>query len=145
MTPVRVRVSLFVLASLVLCGCNSDRMDLHPASGTVAFEDGSIPQGEMATITFTPLNAMEGKGASSKIESDGTFQLWTIKPGDGGALAGEYRVTLSITKGYPDIVHQVDEKFTDLSETPLTAEVVKGEKNEFDFVVEPPSKKKKRR
>lgn len=135
-------LGLFFLA---LSGCGGDRMDLHHASGTVAFEDGSIPEGEMATITFTPVNAMEGKGASSTIETDGTFQLWTLEPGDGGALAGDYRVTLSITKGYPNIQHQVDLKYTELSETPLTAEIVAGEKNTFEFVVEPPSKKRKRR
>ncbi len=140
-----IRALVFGLAFLTLFGCRNDRMDLHPVSGTVAFEDGSIPEGEMATVTFVPVNAMEGKGASSKIEADGSYQLWTLEPGDGGALAGDYRVTLSITKGYPNIQHQVDLKFTELSETPLKAKVVAGEENHFDFVVEPPSKKKKRR
>lgn len=129
---------------LSLVGC-SDRMDLHPATGTVTFEDGSVPQGEMATITFVPNNQMEGKGASSNIESDGSFELWTLEPGDGGALAGDYRVTLSVTNGYPNLKHQVALEYADLRETPLKATVVAGEKNEFEFVVDKPGKKKKKR
>lgn len=126
----------------MLVGC-SDRMDLHPVSGTVKYPDGSIPQGEMATITFVPKNAMDGKGASGTIEPDGTFQLWTLEPGDGGALAGDYRVTLSVTNGYPNLKHQVAREFTDLRDTPLDATVVAGEDNEFDFVVEKPKKRRK--
>ena len=125
-------IGLLLLTSI---GC-SDRMDLHRVTGTVKYGDGSVPQGEMATITFVPTNAMDGKGASSTIESDGTFQLWTLEPGDGGALAGDYRVTLSVTNGYPNLQHQVAREFTDLRDTPLKATVVGGEDNEFDFVVE---------
>ena len=66
-------------------------MDLHEVTGTVKFADGSVPQGEMSTITFQPVNAMEGKAASSNIEPDGTFELYTLTPGDGGALAGQHR------------------------------------------------------
>lgn len=135
---------LLVTLMLSVVGCSS-RMDLHPATGTVTFEDGSVPQGEMATITFVPTNQMEGKGASSNIESDGSFELWTLEPGDGGALAGDYRVTLSVTNGYPNLKHQVAQEYSDLRETPLKATVVAGEKNEFEFVVDKPGKKKKKR
>ena len=119
-------------------------MDLHPVTGTVVFEDGTVPEGEMATITFVPTNPMEGKGASSNIEKDGSFELWTLTPGDGGALAGDYRVTLSITKGYPNLKHQIARKFTDLHDTPLTAKVEAGQENHFEFIVEPPGKKNRR-
>lgn len=137
------RFAVGTLIFLFIIGC-SERMPLHPVTGSVKFPDGSVPQGEMATITFVPLNVMEGKGASSSIEEDGTFRLWTLEQGDGGALAGEYRVTLSVTKGYPNLQHQVAREFTDLLDTPLTATVVAGEDNVFDFVVEKPKKKKRR-
>lgn len=135
------RIVFGLALTTLVVGCQ-DRMDLHQAAGTVKFEDGSVPQGEMSTITFVPTNAMEGKGASGTIEADGSFQLWTLEPGDGGALAGDYRVTLSVTKGYPNLQHLVARQYTDLSATPLTATVVAGEKNHFDFVVEPPKKRK---
>jgi hypothetical protein len=131
----------FATLLLLLGGC-SKRMDLHRVTGTVNFEDGSIPHGEMATITFVPTNSMEGKGASSNIETDGSFQLWTLEQSDGGALAGDYRVTLSVTKGYPNLQHQVARRFTNLSDTPLSATVVAGEKNHFDFVVDKPKKRR---
>ena len=66
-------IFLVVLPSVFLLSGCSDRMDLHQVTGTVRFEDDSIPQGEMATITFVPMNSMEGKGASSNIESDGSL------------------------------------------------------------------------
>ncbi len=137
---------LFATLCLVgLCvGCGS-RMDLHPVTGKVQYPDGSIPQGEMATVTFVPTNQMEGKGASSSIESDGTFELWTLEPGDGGALAGDYRVTFSITNGYPNLKHQVAREFTDLRETPFEVTVEAGKDNFFEFEVEKPGKSKKRR
>ena len=134
----------FFLVTLSVVGCGG-RMDLHSVTGTVKFDDGTVPIGEMSTITFVPNNPMEGKGASSNIEDDGSFELWTLQPGDGGALAGDYRVTLSVTRGYPNLEHLVARKFTDLSETPLQATVEAGKKNHFDFVVEKPGKRTKRR
>lgn len=141
MNPLKLAVVAVALAAI---GCGG-RMDLEPVTGTVKFDDGSVPIGEMATITFVPTNPMEGKAASSNIETDGSFELWTLQPGDGGALVGDYRVTLSVTKGYPNLEHQVARQFTDLSETPLTATVEAGEKNHFDFIVEKPGKRKKRK
>ena len=138
------RIALLFGCSLVLAtiGC-SERMPLHEVTGTVKFSDGSIPQGEMATITFVPTNVMEGKGASSNIESDGSFKLWTLEQGDGGALAGDYRVTLSVTRRYPKLEHMVAREFTDLRDTPLTATVKAGEENVFDFIVEKPKKRRR--
>lgn len=135
---------IFLSVVMSLVGC-ADRMDLHTVTGTVKFDDGTVPVGEMSTITFVPTNPMEGKGASSNIEQDGTFELWTLRPNDGGALAGDYRVTLSVTRGYPNLEHLVARKFTELDETPLTATVEAKKKNHFDFVVEKPGKGSKRR
>lgn len=132
----------FALATVILfCGCDS-RLDLHPVTGTVKFKDGTVPTGEMATITFQPVNLMEGKAASSNIESDGSYELWTLEQGDGGALAGDYNVTLNVIEGYPQPVHQVAREYTDPSTTPLKETVEPG-KNQFDFEVEKPKKKRR--
>lgn len=133
------RVKLLVVAMFLLPivgGCNKDRMDLHKVTGTVKFEDGTIPQGETSNITFSPRVAMEGKAASSKIESDGTFSLWTLRPGDGGALAGDYRVIVTVADGYPDLKSKVAKEFSDAEKTPLEASVKDAGKNHFDFVVQ---------
>ncbi len=126
------------VAVLVLVGCSGGRLKLHEVTGTVKFQDGTVPSGEMATITFVPADPMEGKGASGNIESDGSFELWTLTQGDGGAMAGDYHVTLNVIKGYPRPRSMVAKKYTDLEDTPLNATVKAGEKNHFDFEVEKP-------
>ena len=136
-----MRRPLFVLSLviLLLVGCSEDELPLHEVTGTVTFEDGSIPQGEMSsTITFIPAVPMEGKAASSNIEPDGRFRLWTVTQGDGGALAGDYRVTLNVINGYPRGKSVVAKKYTDLNETPLEAAVKADQRNHFDFKVERP-------
>ncbi len=124
----------FVL--LLSVGCAGDKLELHEVTGTVKYKDGTVPQGEMSSVTFTPAVAMEGKGAFSNIEADGSFELWTLTQGDGGALAGDYRVTLNVIKGYPQRRSLVARKYTSLDETPLEATVEAGEQNHFVFEVE---------
>ena len=121
---------------LLSVGCAGDKLDLHEVTGTVKFKDGTVPQGEMSSITFTPVVVMERKGAFSEIEADGSFELYTLTQGDGGALAGDYRVTLNVIKGYPQRRSLVARKYTSLDETPLEATVKAGEQNHFDFEVE---------
>ena len=130
---------LLLVSVLSLCfvGCGS-RLKLHKVTGTVKFPDGSVPQGEMATITFQPANVMEGKPASSNLEQDGSFQLFTLDQRDGGALAGDYRVIVHVTEDYPDLKFLVARKYADARETPLTATVKASQKNHFDFEVEKP-------
>ena len=127
----------FGLASLLLAGCSGNELELHPVTGTVKYSDGSVPQGEMSTITFTPANPMEGKAASSNIEPDGSFKLYTVTQGDGGALAGEYRVTVNVIQGYPRGRSLVAGEYTDFNKTPLNA-TVDADKNHFDFTVKKP-------
>ena len=134
----RSAVVIFAVSILVLVGCSGGRLKLHEVTGTVKFQDGTVPNGEMSTITFVPANPMEGKAATSNIETDGSFELWTISQGDGGALAGDYDVTLNVIKGYPRGRSMVAKKYTDLENTPLNATIKAGEKNHFDFKVERP-------
>jgi hypothetical protein len=123
--------------TLVLAGC-SKGISYVPVTGTVKFADGSVPQGEIATITFQPADAApNAKGASGKIADDGSFSLHTLQPGD-GALPGAYRVTVHVMQGYPNGRSMVAEKFTRPDTTPLTATVEVDGENHFDFPVEKP-------
>jgi hypothetical protein len=135
--------SVFVIVTMLLLpltGCGKGGLELHEVTGTVKFKDGTVPQGEpgMSTITFTPVNPMDGKAASSSIAPDGTFSLYTVRQGDGGALAGDYRVTLNVITGYPRGRQLVASQYANLNETPLEATVQAGEKNHFDFQVDKP-------
>ena len=124
-----------VLFFAALVGCGSDGFE--KVTGTVKYTDGTLPTSEMATITFEPKEpGSDFKGASGDIGEDGTFELTTIEPGD-GAMPGDYIVTVKIMDGYPDIVFAVEEKYTDVSQSPLSATVTSG-KNHFEFEVERP-------
>lgn len=120
----------------VVCGCEKGTLQLYDVSGTVKNADGSIPTGEMASITFSPLVMEQGlKGASGTIQADGSFELMTLAPGD-GAVAGDYVVTLNITEGYPSPKSLVPDRYSKARETPLKATVEPNNKNHFDFVIE---------
>jgi len=79
---------------------------LVKVSGTVKFKDGTplqMPEGGRAAITFAPADTREitegqiRKGASARIRPDGTFEMMTIRPGD-GVIPGRYRVFLMTQK-----------------------------------------------
>lgn len=131
------RASLFALIALVLAGCGQSRSHV-PVTGTVKYGDGTVPQGDISSVTFQPSSPLPGaKGAAGNIGPDGAFELRTVKPGD-GALPGDYKVTIHVTQGYPNGKSMVAKKFTSHADTPLTASVTAGDDNHFDFTVERP-------
>lgn len=115
---------------ITLAGC--DRGPTYvPVTGTVKYSDGTVPTGDIASITFQPASAApDTKGASGTIQPDGTFSLTTINPGD-GARPGDYVVKVNVMKGYPGGTSLV-------ADTPLKATVTEDGENHFDFVVERP-------
>ncbi len=136
-----LRLSLVMMALSFLAalqaGCSS-APGMEQVSGKVAFTDGAMPKGEIATIRFEPIagtNAPgQSKGASGDIQPDGTYQLYSMNKGD-GAFIGEYRVCFTFLKTYVGRESQVDAKFTAAGTTPLRAKVAAGGKNKFDFEV----------
>jgi hypothetical protein len=120
-----------------LVGCGEANPYL-PVTGTVKFDDGTVPQGEIASITFQPKSGgIDTKGAQGTIESDGSFQLNSEKPGD-GAKPGEYAVIVHIMIGYPDGKSVVPRIYTNPRTTPLSAEVKANGENHFEFAIEKP-------
>jgi len=132
----RSAVLVCAVAMLVLVGCRGGRLKLHKVTGTVKFQDGTVPQGDIAMITFVAAVPTEGNAAACDIEPDGSFELGTLTQGD-GALAGDYKVTLHVSKGYPIGKSLIAKKYTTL-DTPLKVTIKAGEKNHFDFEVERP-------
>ncbi|MCS7305939.1 MAG: hypothetical protein NZ602_12640 [Thermoguttaceae bacterium] len=108
-----------------------------PVRGTVRFTDGSIPQGEVATVYFEPIGigtqaTQLGPGVFRKTAfgtidpKDGSFQLTTVNPGD-GAIAGKYKVIFDIRKTYMDPTSfLVPEKYTRSESTPFEVTVEPG-------------------
>jgi hypothetical protein len=117
----------------LLIGCNSGPA-VYPVSGTVKFEDGSVPTGEMASVQFIPVQRTEiSQTCSGSIQLDGSYKISTFNPED-GALPGEYKVTFIIHKTYVGRESLVAPEFTDFNTTPLTATVKSG-RNKFDFTI----------
>jgi hypothetical protein len=112
-----------------------------PVSGTVKYEDGSIPTGAVTVIRFEPARAGNAadpntKAASGTIQPDGSYQLTTVEEND-GAFPGEYKVTFTVMKDYGDNISLVAPEFTDAATTPHSATVTLDGKNKFDFTIKP--------
>ena len=86
---------------------------------------------------FTPA---EGRLATGVTDSLGKFTLSTFSPGD-GAMPGDHKVT--IVEYYPPgkpppmtpgvLPSRFPAKYTDSSQTPFSAKVERGGKNDFQF------------
>lgn len=119
------------LGTLSLAGCGEDTFEMASASGTVKFNDGSIPQGEMITVRFEP-NGIPPVGnkvaqpASGDLQPDGSFSLRTHA--EEGAAVGKYDAFLTVIKKYgetPPVEYSLG-----------PAQVKSGESNVFDFKVD---------
>jgi len=133
--------AVFLLAAgfaLVQTGCGGPP-GLQRVTGNVKFNDGTIPTGEIALVRFEPVAGTQAegqsKGATGTINpSDGSYVLGTMEKTD-GAYVGEYKVTFTLLKAYPNGPSLVDPKFTSIATTPHSAKVVKGGPNKFDFEI----------
>ena len=122
-----------VCAALIGCGESSPYV---PASGTVKFDDGTVPQGDVSSITFQPkIGGPDTKGAQGTIEPDGSFELHSVRRGD-GVRPGDYIVTVNAMIGYPQGKSVVPEQYANPRKSPLSAEVKASGENKFDFVID---------
>jgi hypothetical protein len=131
------RLCYLTLVAVTLAGCGRSAAYV-PVTGTVKYSDGSVPTGDVATVTFQPAESgPNSKGASGTINKDGTFTLQSVQPND-GARPGDYQVTVHVMQGYPRGRSLVAETFTKPDTTPLKATVEDSGENRFDFIVERP-------
>lgn len=118
-----VIVPLAAISLLVIGGCAKSGPKMVKVSGIVKYKDGTmleVPEHGMASITFDPVDLgaaptsdQPRKGASARIQPDGTFELTTVKPGD-GVIPGKYRVMILARRSYtnPSTV-MIPLKYTD--------------------------------
>ncbi len=128
----RINLSnLIALAALLFgpcwgCGSSSGTpVTLIPVKGKVTYKGQPVTKG---IIQFEPDGY--GRAASGHLQSDGTFELTTLKPGD-GVVAGEHRISIveldkSLAKD------RALKKYGSPNTSRLTAEV-SPEKTEFAF------------
>ena len=140
-----VLVLNFFIGSAIVVGCNgpdkSHRPETVPVSGAATFNGQPI---EGATVMFLP-KVPPGNGAGGLTDSSGRFRLTTFESGD-GVVPGSYLVTIMKTRIVANPKAKFDpnedpemhenllpEKYTIPPRSGFTAEVKKGEKNEFNF------------
>jgi hypothetical protein len=111
------------LVLLPLTGCGPG--NTAPVSGTVAYDDGSPVTG--GEIILHPVDDAKATSPIAYIRPDGTFEVFTAKPGD-GARVGKYRVTVTPpTDDYgPRNPLPIDRKFGDPATSGFECEVVPG-------------------
>jgi len=143
----RSNVESFRFSSIVLCavfaccfaGCGESGPPMGKVTGKVTYSDGSVPKGGVAIIRFevAPDSAAEHrKAADSDIQSDGSFAITTIKPGD-GAYYGKYKVVFTVLNSYRDGKSMVAQKFTNAATTPYEI-VIDSPSQVVDYTVEKP-------
>ncbi len=108
-----------------------------PVHGTVQYDNGQPVTGELATIVFQPdagSTNVPSQPASGTIETDGSFTLMSIQPGD-GAMPGDYRVVLKVWSDYRAQTLAIPKEYTEEATTPLRASVG-ADRVEFTFTVD---------
>jgi hypothetical protein len=130
-----VRLLTLSIAGLLLVGCHRDP-PTYTVSGKVKFPSGAPVR--MGTVETKSREL--GIHARGTIESDGSFQLTTFKPGD-GAVAGTHDcvvVQVVIAQGYQgsgSTYGVVDPKHNSYHTSGLTIDVKPNESNEVVLVV----------
>jgi hypothetical protein len=122
---------------LLCCGCQGNALGLVNVDGTVKCADGTVPAGEVRTIRFEPIEgSTSARAATAEIQPDGSFQMMTLKPGD-GVVPGEYAVTLVIWKTYRGQEPVLPAAYSRAATSPLPKAVVKSNgSNHFNFLIE---------
>jgi hypothetical protein len=121
-------VALVALLVLPCWGCGSSSgtpVSLIPVKGKVTYKGQPVSKG---SIQFEPDGY--GRPATGELQADGTFELSTLKPGD-GVVAGKHRISIaeldkSLSKD------RALKKYGSPVTSRLTAEV-NPEKTEFTF------------
>ena len=73
---------------VMIIGCGDSGPDLAPVTGKVLLDGQPLTSGRISTVPSV------GRGANGAIQSDGTFELTTEKPGD-GAVIGTHAVIIA--------------------------------------------------
>jgi hypothetical protein len=123
-----------LLGCLAALGCSGEMV---PASGRVAYSDGSNIEGAIRIIRFEPdddTTAKVKKAASSEIAADGSFTLMTTRPGD-GVYRGKYVVTFTVLESPETGKSLIKQKYSTFAESPFEVSV-EGGKDDYFFELE---------
>jgi hypothetical protein len=121
----KARRGVTVALTLAAClGCGKGK-PVGQVRGRVICKNGELPQLGVRQIRFEPTpesKAVVRKGATGAINDDGTFELYTRKPGD-GVHHGEYAVTFAFFKGAMDRESPLSPELASSATTPYRVTV----------------------
>jgi hypothetical protein len=145
----RYLARLFLIAVALLggtIGCGKTR-PVAQVRGKINFKESSLQNAGIRMVRFEPTadtNATIRKGASGTINEDGSFELYTRRPGDGVYL-GKYAVTFAFYRGAMDQRSLIPAKYTSAATTPYQV-VIDDDRDDLNFEIEPvgPSKSQHR-
>lgn len=133
--PQRLRALGFALttACCLLAGCNRGPYDMVRVEGTVLHEDGSPVATESYRMKFVPLEVntagdVHPRGATAKVEADGSFRVVTTVQYNDGLIAGKHRVYLPF-----GLAAGVPAEYSNPSTSPLIVDTAEGRR--FELVV----------
>lgn len=137
-------VAVMCLVASCLVGCGRGDRPVYAAKGRVTFPDGTpVSAGR---VQFRPVDDPQPVVARSKLQTDGTFELTTFKPGD-GAIKGRHRaivlpkIMFDVEKHTEVIPVDIDPRFESYETSGLEFTVTENTaENEFTLVVEPPGR-----
>ncbi len=124
------------MAMAGLWGCGPSRPKTVPVTGTVTYRNAAV---DGAKVMFMAPNAPPATGTT---DAQGKFTLTTFENGD-GAAEGSYKVSITKRQEVPD-PKQPDSpykltkdllpvRYSNPTQTDLTAEVKAGQPNDFKF------------
>jgi len=136
--PNRVPQLLITAACLgASIGCGNGN-PVAQIAGRVNLKDSSLRNAAIRMVRLEPTSnsiATIRKGACGTINDDGSFELYTRRPGDGVYL-GTYAVTFAIYRGAMDQQPLIPAKYISAKTTPYQI-VIDGNRDDLFFELEP--------
>jgi hypothetical protein len=130
-------VAAAALLNCILAGCGEGHQ-VAQVRGKVVFKNGAMPAAGVRMIRLEPTRdspAEIRKGASGSINPDGTFEIYTRRPGD-GVHVGKYAVTFTFLKSPTDQKQLLPSKYTVAATTPYQLTVDR-DLSDLEYVIEP--------
>jgi hypothetical protein len=128
-------LALFAPCLLLTIGCNRGPKMVQ-VGGKVLAEDGSPIKRGVREIRFEPMDdttAVMRRTAIGQIKDDGSFELFTRRPGD-GVLPGKYAVLISVVKAPRDPISLIDERYSVSATTPYH-ETIEDDVDDLSYTV----------
>ena len=128
---------LVVVVGLALAvGCSRGRRT-YQVAGRVQYKDGSPITGGVRVVHFEPTRSSTAeirKAAVGEIGTDGSFAMFTRKPGD-GVIPGKYAVTFAVMDKPMGGKMLILQKYVSAAETPFEI-TVDGDKADLLYEME---------